>query len=174
MKYFLSLIFLVGLVFIFINGLSKNPRDIPSNLLNKTIPDFESITIPSKKSFNSNELAKKDTIKVINFFASWCPPCRLEHPQLKIISDLEGIDLYGIAKKDKQEDLFKFLDELGDPYDAIINDPIGRVGISWGVYGLPETFLIDKLGMIRHKHTGPIMTRDMKQIKSLIRAIKDE
>ena len=174
MKYFFSFIILIGLVYVFINGLSKDPREIPSNLLNQTIPNFKSINIPSKKSFSKEELFKKDTIKIVNFFASWCPPCRVEHAQLKILSNTKGINLYGIAKKNNHEDLFDFLNELGDPYEAIIDDPTGRVGISWGVYGLPETFVIDKSGMIRYKHTGPIMTRDVEQIKSLINEIKNE
>ncbi len=161
-------------LYIFINGLYKDPRKVPSTLINKHTPEFFSEPILEFDSFDRPFLLKEEKVKVINFFASWCAPCEIEHPQLKKLANNKKILVLGINKKDNSDDLKKFLRRLGNPFDAIISDLNGRVGIEWGVYGLPETFIIDKKGKIKYKHIGPIMERDLKLINSIIIKLIDE
>lgn len=173
MRFFFAFFFLICTVYALIIGLSKNPREVPSTLINQKIPYFESISIPSKKSFNSKNLIA-DEVKIVNFFASWCPPCKIEHPQLMLLNQIKGVKIYGVLKKDNHNSLENFLKNLGNPYNAIIDDPRGKTGISWGVYGLPETFIIDKRGTIRYKHIGPIMERELPKIKKIINELHQE
>lgn len=173
MKFFFALLFLICTVYALVIGLSKNPREVPSTLINQKIPNFISISIPSKKSFDSLSLIA-DEVKIVNFFASWCPPCKIEHPQLMRLNHIDGVKIYGILKKDTHNSLEKFLKNLGNPYNAIVDDPKGKTGISWGVYGLPETFIIDKRGTIRYKHIGPIMERELPKIKKIINKLHEE
>ena len=172
-KFFL---FFLGsfLIYIFFNGLYTDPKKIPSNLIDQEIPSFSVYTIPSKKKFDTTTLLRGDKVKVVNFFASWCPPCKVEHPQLQKLSNDKDLLVLGINKKDQPDDLIKFLSKLGDPFNAIIGDPDGVVSIHWGVYGLPETFIVDKKGQIRHKHLGPIMKRDLSKIQKIIYQLKNE
>ncbi len=167
MRYFFITIF-VFCLFVFYQGLKKNPRDIPSNLISQEIPEFYI------SSFNGPNLShidlKKDEIKIVNFFASWCPPCTVEHKQLQSLS--KKVTTYGIAKKNKNKDLSKWLGKLGNPYKNIGMDYEGLVSIEWGVYALPETFLIDKNGIIKYKHVGPIMQRDLEKLENLIRKLR--
>ncbi len=158
MKYFFTLIFLL-FTFILYEGLKKDPRNIPSNLISKEIPEF------SIKTFNNSDLSdfelRNDNVAIINFFASWCPPCRVEHEQLLKLS--KDIPIYGIAKKNKKQDLSKWLKELGNPYKKIGMDENGLLSIEWGVYGIPETFIVDD-GLVKYRHVGPIMRRDLETI----------
>ena len=170
------LLFFLGcfLLYIFFSGLYKDPKKIPSNLINQEIPFFASYSIPSKKQFDRITLLEDNKVKIVNFFASWCPPCKVEHPQLQKLSNNKELLVLGINKKDKPNDLIKFLTKFGDPFNSIIADPDGVVSIHWGVYGLPETFIVDKKGQIRHKHLGPIMKRDLKKIEEIIYQLKNE
>ena len=173
MKFFFALFFLICTIYALFVGLSKDPREVPSILINQQVPSFESFVIPSKKSFDSKSLFT-DEIKIVNFFASWCPPCKIEHPQLMLLNQKEKVKIYGILKKDNHSNLEKFLRDLGNPYHAIIDDPKGKTGISWGVYGLPETFIVDKKGKIRYKHIGPILEREMPNITKIIDELYSE
>ena len=168
--------FFIGsfLIYIFFNGLHTDPKKIPSNLIDKKIPSFTVHKIPSKKIFDETTLVGGDKVKVVNFFASWCPPCKVEHPQLQKLSNDKDLLVLGINKKDQTDDLIKFLSKLGDPFKAIIGDPDGVVSIHWGVYGLPETCVVDKKGQIRHKHLVPIMKRDLCKIQKIIYQLKNE
>ena len=112
-------------------------------------------------------------VKLVNIFASWCLPCKIEHPQLKKISQ-KDIPIYGINKKDKIKDLEKWLQELGNPFFAIGADNTGKASIQWGVYGIPETFILDKDSNIRYKHIGPILEKDLETINSIIDSLKYE
>ena len=102
----------------------------------------------------------------MNFFASWCPPCKIEHPQLLQLSNI--VPVFGIAKKNKKKDLLPWLEELGSPYEVIGMDHNGLQSINWGVYGLPETFIIQD-GLVKYRHVGPIMKRDLEIFKNLTR-----
>ena len=167
MKY---LIFIIVAFFflVFYQGLKDDPSFIPSNLLTKEIPNF------SINSFSGSSLASKDLlereVKILNFFASWCPPCRVEHKQLLELS--KDTKIYGIAKKNKHEDLSKYLKELGNPYSKIGMDTYGEASIEWGVYGLPETFIIDGKGIVKYKHVGPLMKKDKKKIENILKQLK--
>ena len=167
MKY---LIFIIVAFFflVFYQGLKDDPSIIPSNLLTKEIPNF------SINSFSGSSLSSKDLreteVKILNFFASWCPPCRVEHKQLLELS--KDTKVYGIAKKNKQEDLSKYLNELGNPYSKIGMDTYGEASIEWGVYGLPETFIIDGKGIVKYKHVGPLMKNDKKKIENILKQLK--
>ncbi|MFL2660901.1 MAG: DsbE family thiol:disulfide interchange protein [Alphaproteobacteria bacterium] len=162
------LIIVVFTFYIFYEALKKNPREIPSNLISKEIPFF-TLSGLGGSEITEKELKNND-VNIVNFFASWCPPCRFEHPQLSILS--KQIPIIGIAKKNDIDDLVPWLEELGNPYKKIGIDREGLISIDWGVYGLPETFIIDNNGVIKYKHVGPIMKDDLKKIKSIIEEIK--
>ncbi len=167
MRYFLIVIFIFILV-IFYKGLKKDPTVIPSNLLSKEIPEF------SISSFSGSTLKTKDLrdnkVKIVNFFASWCPPCKIEHNQLLELS--KKIPVYGIAKKNTHDDLSKWFENNGNPYTRVGMDTNGEASIEWGVYGLPETFIIDKGGIVKYKHVGPLMKRDQEHIEKIIKKLQ--
>ena len=133
----------------------RDPRAIPSVMIDQPVPEFElgpieGMTGPGLKTAD----VTGGQITLVNFFASWCVPCRLEHAFLMELKGREDIRLVGINYKNEPEEARTWLAELGNPYAAIGADTTGRVGIDWGVYGLPETFLIDAHGRIRYRHTG--------------------
>ena len=140
----------------------KDISVVPSALIDKPVPPFTLPPIEGRNDgFASTDLAGK--VALVNVFASWCVPCRAEHPILMRLSR-EGVPVYGINHKDRPEDAKRFLAELGNPYRRIGADIDGRVSIDWGVYGYPETFVIDRTGRIRYKHIGPIMPRDLEEL----------
>ena len=169
MKYVILIICLFVISFIFIQGLKKDPTIIPSNLISRKFPEFQLKPLKNYDVLTQKDLQKKE-IKIINFFASWCPPCKVEHPQLIELS--KSVNLYGIAKKDKPQELLTWLEELGNPFKKVGLDNEGMVSIEWGVYGLPETFIVDDSGVIIYKHIGPVMKKDVIEIKSLIEKLK--
>lgn len=129
---------------------------IPSALVGKPVPEFDLPPLPGVGQPGLKGSDLKGTVTVVNVFASWCGPCRIEHPQLIELARDERIRLVGINYKDVPANAVRFLDELGNPYAAIGVDQNGRAAIDWGVYGVPETFVVDADGIIRHKHIGPI------------------
>ena len=148
------LVFLLMAVFLGI-GLTMNPRDIPSPLIGKMVPEF---SLPPVKG-GTLGLASADLrgeVSVVNVFASWCVACREEHPILMGIKKKGIVPLHGLNYKDKPDDARAWLDEMGDPYTRIGADISGRVAIDWGVYGVPETFVIDRDGRIAYKHIGAV------------------
>lgn len=169
MKYVILIICLFGISFVFIQGLKKDPTIIPSNLISRKFPEFQLKPLKNYDVLSQKDLQKKE-IKIVNFFASWCPPCKVEHPQLIELS--KSFNLYGIAKKDKPQQLLTWLEELGNPFKKVGLDNEGMVSIEWGVYGLPETFVVDDSGVIIYKHIGPVMKKDVIEIKSLIKKLK--
>jgi cytochrome c biogenesis protein CcmG/thiol:disulfide interchange protein DsbE len=136
-------------------GLSLDPKRIPSPLIGKALPDFSlaRVTKP-KKVVSPKDLYGR--VYLLNVWASWCVACRQEHPLLMEMQRSKLVTIIGLNYKDKQKDARGFLSELGNPYEMSLADVSGRVGIDLGVYGVPETFVIDKQGIIRHKHIGPI------------------
>ena len=135
---------------------NKDPSVPPSPLLKKQIPEFETLDLFNEKTkINNNALENKKVI--INFFASWCVPCKVEHPILmKIKRDHPDILLLGINHKDKKEDAINFILENGNPYDYIGMDNDGKISFDFGVYGLPETFVSNNKNIIIFKHVGPL------------------
>ena len=150
------LIFAV-LALIFWKGLFGNPSEIPSVLIGKPVPDF---ALPGIEGSNIPGLASADLksggVSIVNIWASWCGPCRLEHPVLLELSKRKDIRLYGINNKDEAENARRFLGTLGQPFAGIGADTNGRTTIDWGSYGVPETFIIDGKGIIRFKWIGPL------------------
>jgi cytochrome c biogenesis protein CcmG/thiol:disulfide interchange protein DsbE len=137
-------------------GLTREPSKVPSALIDRPIPDF---ALPALAGIGVPALADetiKGKVALVNVFASWCVPCKIEHPILMRLAAEKRVAIYGINYKDKSEDASRWLRELGNPYAAIGHDEPGRVGIEWGVYGVPETFVVDREGRIRFKQVGPI------------------
>lgn len=145
-------------------GLTNDPSEVPTALRDKAVPTFDLPPLDEGTEGLATTDLRSGEISVINVWASWCVPCRAEHPLLEQIADFDGVSLYGIAYKDKPEDAREFLDELGDPFQRIGADADGRVGIELGVYGVPETFFIGPDGAIRYKHIGPIAPGQMDKI----------
>ena len=141
-------------------GSGKNISEIPSALIDKPAPSLDLPPIEGR-SDGLASAALADKVSLINVFASWCPPCRAEHPLLMRLA-ADGVPIFGINYKDRPEDAQRFLGQLGNPYRAIGADTTGRTAIDWGVYGYPEAFVIDKDGRIRYKHIGPIMPHDLE------------
>jgi cytochrome c biogenesis protein CcmG, thiol:disulfide interchange protein DsbE len=136
-------------------GLSRDPHEVPSPLINKPAPAFKlpQLKDPSK-TFSAEEMRGK--VWLLNVWASWCISCRDEHPLLIGYARSGDLPIYGLNYRDKREDALAWLGELGDPYVLSASDSDARVGIDYGVYGAPESYLIDRNGVIRYKQIGPI------------------
>ena len=154
-RFLLPLGIFAALVVLLAAGLTLNPREVPSPLIGKPAPPFElPLLQQSGKSFSPREMQGK--VWVLNVWASWCAACREEHPVLADFAKSGAAPLYGLNYKDKREEAIAWLGRYGDPYAASIVDVDGRVGIDYGVYGVPETYVIDKRGVIRYKRIGPV------------------
>ena len=136
-------------------------HELPSAMIEKPAPDFDLAGLDSNKALDLDAL--KGQPFVINFFASWCVPCRIEHPLLMRLSEQNHLPLYGIAYKDKPADSAKLLATFGDPYRQVGVDQNGRVGLDFGVYGVPETYVIDRTGTIRKRFVGPLTAETVNQ-----------
>lgn len=147
-------VFLVMAAFLGI-GLTMNPRDVPSPLIGKPVPNFSLPPVQGRTlGLATSDL--RGQVSLVNVFASWCVACREEHPLLIRLAKSGAVPIHGLNYKDKPDDAQAWLDRLGDPYTRTGADISGRVGIDWGVYGVPETFIIGRDGLIVHKHIGPI------------------
>ena len=159
--------FLILSIFFYLLIIDRNPSEIPSNLLNKNVPIFEAESLfKDKKFISSNEF--KDEIILVNFFATWCKPCRDEHAYIKRFANERDIKVIGINYKDNTEKTIKWLKDLGNPYKDILIDKNGKIAIDWGVYGIPETFIINSNGIIKYRHVGPITNKIYKKINLII------
>jgi cytochrome c biogenesis protein CcmG/thiol:disulfide interchange protein DsbE len=157
-------IFVVLLIFLGI-GLTLNPRELPSALKDKPAPAFNLAQLQdSSKTFTPTEM--KGKVWLLNVWASWCVSCREEHPVLLDLSKQGTVPIIGLNYKDERENGLRWLQLHGNPYVLTAYDREGRVGIDYGVYGVPETFVIDKTGVIRYRHPGPI-SRDALKNKIL-------
>jgi cytochrome c biogenesis protein CcmG, thiol:disulfide interchange protein DsbE len=158
----LILLSIVCLFFLLFILLEKNPNEPPSALLNKDLPSFSSTSLYNKnKSLNSDEL--KENYTLINFFASWCTPCRAEHHLFfEIKKEKPDLFILGLAHKDDPNDSKKYLEEEGNPYSFVGLDEDGKIAFEFGVFGLPETFIVNSEGKIIFKHTGPLTTKIIK------------
>ena len=157
----------------FAMGLNHDPSLLPSALIDRPAPDFNLAGLIDP----ARGLARKDVgggVTLVNFFASWCAPCREEQPGLMVLARQPGITLDGIAYKDKPADSRHFLDNFGNPYRRIGIDQLGTAAIDFGVYGVPETYIVDGSGHIRYRHVGPLGERDVnRKILPLIAKIAD-
>jgi len=153
----IPVIVFAGLAALFWKGLSGEPSKIPSALIGKPVPEFTLAPVPGLDvaGFAAADL-KSGKVTVVNVWASWCAPCRIEHPLLIELAKRNDIALFGINYKDEPENSVRFLGTLGQPFAAVGMDSNGRAAVNWGVYGVPETFIIDGQGLIRYKHIGPL------------------
>jgi cytochrome c biogenesis protein CcmG/thiol:disulfide interchange protein DsbE len=153
-------------------SLNNDPREIPSALINKPAPEFALPPVQGRTlGFAGTDL--RDEVSLVNVFASWCTACRAEHPILMKLKDEHVVPIHGLNYKDRPEDAARWLDTLGDPYTRTGADRDGRVAIDWGVYGVPETFVVGKDGRIAYKHIGAV-TREVleKKILPLIESLR--
>ena len=143
----------------FYAGLGRDTQVLPSPLIDKPAPQFTLAPLQADgEGFSTADL--QGHVSLVNTFASWCAPCRAEHPVLTALARTKRVAIYGIDYKDKREAAAAWIAELGNPYTRIGVDD-GRVGIDWGVYGVPETFVVDRTGHIRYKHVGPLTQTDV-------------
>ena len=163
--------FLMLGIFFYLLTIDRNPSEIPSALINKNVPIFEGDELLNNEKFTSmNEFGKE--IVLVNFFASWCKPCRDEHIFIENFSDKDGIRVIGINYKDNSNRAIEWINEVGNPYSNIIIDKKGKLAIDWGVYGIPETFVINSNGIIKYTHVGPITKKVYKKINLIIKENK--
>ena len=171
-KFLIPLVLFAVLVGFLAVGLNRDPREVPSPLVGKPVPAFSLPQLAApEKSFSPEQM--KGQVWVFNVWASWCVSCRQEHPLLVEFARAGVAPLIGLDYKDKREDGLRWLKQFGNPYDLSAFDADGRVGIDYGVYGVPETYVIDKQGVIRHKHIGPVTVEALeKTIIPLINELK--
>ena len=155
-------------LFLFQLTMGNDPSKIPSALIGRPAPDA---TLPPVEDLapNGTQLlgfSKADMmgkVTIVNVFASWCAPCRQEHPLLEDLAKRDGFQMFGINYKDTPENARRFLGTLGNPYERVGSDPKGRAAIEWGVYGIPETFIVDANGTIRYKYIGPLSPKSYEE-----------
>ena len=167
----LGLFLLILLTFAYLLIIDRNPQEIPSNLINKKIPNFEANSLFKEEKFIFSQELKSEIV-LINFFATWCKPCRDEHLYIKKFSEQKKIRVIGINYKDDPEKTIKWLNDLGNPYSDVLLDKKGQIAIDWGVYGIPETFVVNSNGIIKYRQAGPITKKIYRKINSLIKEIK--
>lgn len=150
------LLVFAALVAVFAIGLTLDPREVPSPLIGKPVPQFALAPVKGRtRGLSTRDL--QGEVSLVNVFASWCVACREEHPLFMQLKNEKGfVPIHGLNYKDRPDDAARWLDTLGDPYTRTGADLDGRVAIDWGVYGVPETFVIDRQGRIAYKHIGPV------------------
>lgn len=142
--------------------LGTDPSVLPSALIDRPAPNFElEPLLADRPGLSTADL--QGQVALINIFASWCVPCRVEHPILMRLAESEGVPIYGINYKDDPEAAQRWLGQIGNPFARIGADRSGRIAIEWGVTGVPETFVIDRQGRVRYRHVGPIQVRDLDE-----------
>lgn len=142
-------------------GLRSGPRDLPSPLVGQPAPPLQLASLDSAPTSPVPD-AMRGRVWVLNVWASWCAPCREEHPAWLAFAQSQRVPLYGLNYKDRPDDARRWLANFGNPYVQSLSDADGKAGIDWGVYGVPETFVIDRDGVIRHRHVGPITPQVMR------------
>jgi cytochrome c biogenesis protein CcmG/thiol:disulfide interchange protein DsbE len=163
-----------GIAFWWALDTGRDPSRLPSALIDKPAPQFElpaveGLAMPGLSTADlagsgAESGAESGTVTLVNFFASWCVPCKAEHPILVRLAAREGVRLVGVNYKDKPEDAVRFLEEMGNPYARVGADPQGRASLDWGLTGVPETFVIGPEGTIRYRHPGPINPPDVESL----------
>lgn len=153
------LFFIILFVFFYLLISDRDPSELPSALIHKKVPIFEAETLFNKETFvSSKEFGHKTTL--VNFFATWCKPCLDEHVYLKKLSKKKDLKIIGINYKDDPNKAIKWLEKLGNPYSSVLVDPKAYIGIDWGVYGIPETFIVNSKGIIKYRLVGSITKKN--------------
>ena len=151
----LPLVAFAGLAGLFLGGIYReDPEALPSTLLGRSAPALDVVALEEVAAIGPDELTD-GSVTLVNFWASWCAPCRVEHPQLMRLKH-DGFAIVGVNYKDDPQKARRFLDELGNPFKAVGADPRGRTAIEWGVYGVPETFVVDGKGKVVSRFAGPV------------------
>ena len=171
LRFLVPLALFLALAAFFAVGLTRDPRTVPSPFIDKPAPSFRLEQLgDSRLAFAPDDM--KGKVWMLNVWASWCVSCRVEHPLLVELARQRVVPIVGLNYKDRREDALPWLAKFGDPYALSAWDISGKVGIDYGVYGAPETFVIDKQGVIRHKQIGPITPEALeKTILPLIRRL---
>jgi cytochrome c biogenesis protein CcmG/thiol:disulfide interchange protein DsbE len=173
-RYLLPLALFLSMAGLLYRGLSIDPRVVPSPLVGQAAPSFALARLEDPAATVSTA-DLKGQVSLLNVWATWCVSCRAEHAVLMQLAQTGQVAIYGLNYKDERPAALRWLQEFGDPYRANAFDADGRVGIDWGVYGTPETFVIDKRGVIRHKHIGPMTWEAVQQdILPLVRQLQAE
>ena len=154
----LIIFFCVVVVFFYFLIIKRDPSYLPSVLINQKAPLFETTSLFNNEPFIYEEEFGNETV-IVNFFATWCVPCRMEHPFINQLSKEKGIKVIGINYKDDPKKAIEWLKKLGNPYSKVAVDKNGNIGINWGVYGIPETFIVNKNNIVLYRQAGPI-TKD--------------
>lgn len=160
-RYLLPLVIFLVLAGFLAVGLNRDPHEVPSPLVNKPAPAFKLPRLDAPEQMMSTQ-DLRGQVWLLNVWASWCVACRQEHPLLVELAKTGTVKVYGLNYKDKREDALGLLRKSGNPYLTSLSDTEGLVGIDYGVYGVPETFVIDKQGVIRHKQIGPITPESLR------------
>ena len=158
------LIFILGIFFL---SLNKSSNYNTESLVGNKLGEIELVSFKDDSIFTNDDF-KKNSFTLINFWASWCAPCRIEHPHLMELSKENNIKILGVNFKDKKINALKFLKELGDPYEYLTRDSNGKQSVNFGIYGIPESILIDNKLMIIKKFVGPLTKQDLNNIKEII------
>ena len=158
------LIFILGIFFL---SLNKSSNYNTASLVGNKLGEIELISFEDDSIFTNDDF-KKNSFTLINFWASWCAPCRIEHPQLMELSKENNIKILGVNFKDKKINALKFLKDLGDPYEYLTRDSNGKQSVNFGIYGIPESILIDNKLTIIKKFVGPLTKQDLNNIKEII------
>ena len=158
------LIFILGVFFL---SLNKSSNYNTESLVGNKLGEIELVSFEDDSIFTNDDF-KKNSFTLINFWASWCAPCRIEHPQLMELSKENNIKILGVNFKDKKINALKFLKDLGDPYEYLTRDSNGKQSVNFGIYGIPESVLIDNKLTIIKKFVGPLTKQDLNNIKEII------
>ena len=158
MRYLVPVLVLAGLIALFVVGLQHDPREVPSPLIGKPAPAFTLQLLEGNARYSAADLKGRPVL--VNFFASWCEGCQVEHPVLLKLARESKVEIIGMDYKDKPEDVATWLTRHGNPYRKVVLDEQGSAGLDWGVYGVPETFVLNAEGIIVYKQIGP-MTEDV-------------
>ena len=162
MRFILPLVVFAIIAAFLYSGLGRDPREVPSPLIGKAAPEFTLPTLQSNgEPFSTSQMNGK--VWLLNIWATWCAACRVEHPLLVELARSQRVEIIGLNYKDDNALARQWLTDLGDPYVTTAVDADGRVGIDWWFYGAPETFVIDKNGVVRHKHIGPVSPKDLTE-----------
>lgn len=163
LKYLLPLIVFLGITILFYSTLDRNTRLVPSPLINKPSPEFNLPALNNAQTQLSPS-SFKGKPWILNIWASWCRECRIEHPLFNEMAQRYDFEIVGLNYKDQHADAQQWLQQFGDPFSTIVFDQQGTAGLDWGVYGVPETFLIDAEGIIRYKHVGAINSQIVQDV----------
>ena len=167
--------FIVVSLFIFVLGifylaLKENPNYDTEHLIGNKLNNVKLENLNGGKFYTDDDF-KKNSYTLINFWASWCAPCRVEHPFLMKLSTEQNLTIIGVNFKDKKNNALKFLNDLGDPYDYLAGDALGKNSVNFGVYGIPESILVDKGLIIIRKFVGPLSNNDLIDIQKIINSL---